>query len=257
MLQIKTYAPVMLSAALLSSTAFAQQSFTVQFAAEAVVDKTKASTTVAAVGGIFGGSVGVASVTDKVNFTKDSYTIESVATAGSVVSMLSNGNNSFVRTSKGSIAGNSLNSLQYVDIRGKQPPIVALVNPAKTQWSFVQNKQVFGRSPYKAGAQDITSLMYTFIGRVPSAPFTTQVVDGKGIKTASFGVIKESVTVPSGKWDAVKLTRVNKSSGDAAIDLWLRASDGVPVRLRVGMNEKYGVLLDFKSTQVPANVAKY
>jgi hypothetical protein len=242
---------------MLCSAAQAQQSFTVQYTAEAVVDKAKASTAVATVGGIFGGSVSVASVTDKINFTKDSYTIESVASAGSVVSMLSNGNNSFVRTSKGSIANNTLNSLQYVDIRGKSPAIVAVVNPTKTQWSFVQNKQVLNRAPYKTGAQDIASLMYAFIGRVPTAPFTTQVVDGKNIKTASFAVVKESVTVPSGKWDAVKLTRINKAGGDAAIDLWLRASDGAPVRLRVGMNEKYGVLLDFKSTVLPATVSKY
>jgi Protein of unknown function (DUF3108) len=253
----KFIASLLLTACGVMSSAHAQQSFTVQYTAEAVVDKAKASTTVAAVGGIFGGSVTVASVTDKVNFTKDSFAIESVASAGSVVSMLSNGNNSFVRTSKGSIANNTLNSLQFVDIRGKSAPIVALVNPGKTQWSFVQNKKVLNRAPYKAGAQDIASLMYAFIGRVPTAPFTTQVVDGKSIKTASFGVIKETVTVPSGKWDTVKLTRVNKAAGDAAIDLWLRASDGAPVRLRVGMNEKYGVLLDFKSTVLPATIAKY
>jgi hypothetical protein len=245
------------AALMLCSAAQAQQSFTVQYTAEAVVDKAKASTTVAAVGGMFGGSVSVASVMDKINFSKDSYTIESVATAGSVVSMLSNGNNSFVRTSKGSIANNTLNSMQYVDIRGKSAPIVALVNPAKTQWSFVQNKQVLNRAAYKAGAQDLASLMYAFIGRVPTAAFTTQVVDGKNIKTTTFAVSKESVAVPSGKWDAVKLTRINKAAGDAAIDLWIRASDGAPVRLRVGMNEKYGVLLDFKSTALPAAVSKY
>jgi Protein of unknown function (DUF3108) len=234
----------------------AQQSFTVQYSAEALVDKAKASTTVAAVGGIFGGSVTVASVTDKINFTKDSFTIESVASAGRVVSMLSS-NTSFVRTSKGNITGNSLNSLQYVDIRGKAPAIVALVNPGKTQWSFVQNKQVLSRAPYKAGAQDVASFMYNFIGRVPAAPFSTQIVDGKNIKSANFGVGKESITVPSGKWDSVKLTRVGRAAGEASIELWLRASDGAPVRMRVGMNEKYGVLLDFKSTVLPANIAKY
>ncbi len=247
---------VVLGAAALLSAAHAQQSFTVQFAAEAVVDKAKASSVVAAAGGLFGGSVNVASVTDKINFAKDSYTVESVASASTVVSMLSS-NTSFVRTSKGSIAGNSLNSLQYVDIRGKLPAIVALVNPAKTQWSFVQNKQVLNRAPYKAGAQDIASFMYNFIGHLPTAPFSTQIVDGKNIKPANFGVGKESITVPSGKWDTVKLTRVGRGAGEASIELWLRATDGVPVRMRVGMNEKYGVLLDFKSTVVPANVAKY
>jgi Protein of unknown function (DUF3108) len=244
-------------ALLLCATAHAQQSFTIQFTAEAVVDKAKARATATAIGGIFGGSVSVASVTDKVYFTKDSFTIESVASAGSVVSMLSNGNNSFVRTSKGSIANNTLNSLQYVDIRGKTPPIVALVNPAKTQWTFVQNKQILNRAPYKAGAQDLASLMYAFIGRVPTAPFTIQVVDGKNIRATTFAVNKEAVTVPSGKWEAVKLARINKAAGDAAIDLWLRASDGAPVRLRVGMNDKYGVMLDFKSTVLPALISKY
>ncbi len=241
---------------LAAAVALAQQSFTVQYTAEAVVDKAKASNTVAAVGGIFGGSVTVASVTDKVNFGKDSYSIESVASAGTMVSMLSS-NTSFVRTSKGSIAGNTLNSLQYVDLRGALPPIVALVNPAKTQWSFVQNKQVLNRSAYKPGAQDVASFMYAFIGRVPTAPFTMQIVNGKNIQSANFGVGKESVSVPSGKWDAVKITRVGRPAGEAAIELWLRASDGAPVRMRVGMNEQYGVMLDFKSTQLPAALSKY
>ncbi len=239
----------------LAHSAFAQHSYTLQFTAEAVVDKAKASTSVAAVGGLFGGSATVASVTDKIAFNADNYLIESVASASKVVSMLSE-NTSFVRSSKGSLTPQGLSSLQYVDIRGKTPAIVALVNPAKTQWSFVQNKQVLGRAPYKSGAVDIASLMYAYIGRIPSAPFTTQLVDGKNIKPVTFAVNKESLTVPSGKWDTVKLTRVSKAPGDAAIDLWLRASDGAPVRLRVGMNDRYGILLDFKNTQVPAQMIK-
>ena len=236
------------------------QSFALTFEAEVAIDSKKAAnsgmsdTLIKGLSGMFGGSVGLGTVSDKVSFTKDGYDIQSSTALGRVASLFMKGD--FVRTSKGKIENNTLTTAQYVDIRPGKTPLVTVINDKKTV-SFVEGKKLSSREPYRTNTQDILSMTYAFIGRVPAGPTTVHFSDGKSLKTATFDVLKESIKVPAGSMDAVKLTRRIVGKEDARIELWVRASDGLPVRLRVGMNEKYGALLDMKASQLPAAVAKY
>jgi hypothetical protein len=49
----------------------------------------------------------------------------------------------------------------------------------------------------------------------------------------------------------VHLTREQRQGDDASFDLWLRKEDGMPMRIRVGLDDKYGVVLDQKLRELP------
>ncbi|HWX02847.1 hypothetical protein [Collimonas sp.] len=241
-----------------ASFAAANQQFSVSYDAQLTVDSKRASNTgmsqsaISALTGFMGGNVSVADVKDTVSFSQDSYQIQSVGTLGHVLGMFMSG--SLQRTSVGKISGGTLNTLRYVDIRGSKAPLTTLVDEKSKTAFFYDGKNMTSRATFQSKPQDVLSLSYAFVGNVPSHPVSVTLSDGKSIKQATFDVHSESLSLPSGQWQAVKLTRRIASADDASVECWLRASDGVPLRVRIGMSQRYGAILDLKSTKVPAKV---
>lgn len=247
-------------AVVMPETAFASatQQFSVSYDAQLTVDSKRASNTgmsqsaINAITGIMGGNVSVAEVRDTVSFSNDTYQIRSVGTLGRVLGMFMSG--SLERTSVGRIAGGTLNTLRYVDIRGSKPPLTTLVDEKSKTAFFYDGKRMTDRIGFQSKPQDVLSLSYAFVGNIPTRPVSVTLSDGKSIKEAIFDVHSESLSLPSGQWQTVKLTRRISTADDASVECWLRAADGVPLRVRIGMSQRYGAVLDLKSTKVPEKV---
>lgn len=243
-----------------SKTVFAAgaQKFLVNYEANLTIDSKRASNTglsqgvISALTGIMGGSISIAHVKDTVSISKDFYQIQSSGTLGSVLGMFMSG--SLERTSVGSISGGTLNTLRYVDVRGSNPALITLIDEKTKTVFFYEGKRLTGRVAFQSKPQDVLSLSYAFIGHIPTQPFSVALSDGKSIKLATFDVKSESLTVPSGQWKATKITRRISSLEDASVEFWLRSTDGAPLRMRIGMNQRYGATLDLRSTQIPANI---
>jgi hypothetical protein len=235
------------------------QKFTVSYSVNLTLDQKQANATgmsksmISALSGIVGNAVTIADVSDTVKFTKDTYHIQSTGTLKTILAMFVN-KGSFVRISDGQISGSTLNTLRYVDIRASNPPLTTLIDEKNNNILFYSGKTKTGTAPYKNKIRDVLSLGYSFIGKLPTSAVSTMMSDGKSIKEVVFDMKKETITLPTGRTDTIKLTRRLADRGDASVEYWLRASDGIPLRMRIGMNERYGVVLDMVATAVPTKV---
>ena len=108
--------------------------------------------------------------------------------------------------------------------------------------------------PYDRRIQDVLSLGYAFMGKRPTQALSIAMSDGKSIKRMIFDVRKEPLKLSAGQWDTVKLTRRVANKDDATVEYWLRTSDGLPLRVRIGMSQRYGAVLDLTMTKAPAKV---
>jgi hypothetical protein len=92
---------------------------------------------------------------------------------------------------------------------------------------------------------DITALPWLFAGRaLPTSGIKLDITDGKSVKVAIFDVTREAISVLGERVDAVKMVRRRREADDASITLWLRAEDGVPMRMILGLNAQYGIAID-------------
>jgi hypothetical protein len=232
------------------------QKFSVSYSANLTLDEKQANLTGMSktmVSALSGKAVTIADVTDTVTLTKNTYHIQSTGTLKTILAMfVSKG--TFVRVSDGQISDSTLNTLRYVDIRASNPPLTTLIDEKNSNILFYNGKTKTATTPYKNKIRDVLSVGYSFIGKLPTSAFTTTLADGKSIKQAVFDVSKETLALPTGKTDTIKLTRRLASKGDASVEYWLRASDGLPLRMRIGMNERYGVILDMIATTIPSKV---
>ena len=249
----------------LPAAVYTPQTFAVSYDVEISVDKKKATASgmsqslINGAAGLMGGGMSVGTVADTIQFDKEgNYLIQSSMSLGALASTFL-GSGKYLRSSKGRIENNTLNTMQYVDQRPEKKPLTAVMTDKKNVF-FFDGKATAGKTAYTLNTQDALSMMYANIGRVPvagSKNLRTVFTDGKTVKTAAFNATAEKIKTPSGEWDAVKLTRSNAGQGDASIELWVRQSDGLPIRLRLGMSEKYGALMDIKANKLPAVVVKY
>lgn len=252
-------AAIIASMATAHVSAQTEQKFTVSYSANLTLDQKQANATgmsktmISALSGIVGNAVKIADVSDTVTFTKNTYHIQSTGTLKMILAMFVN-KGTFIRTSDGQISESTLNTLRYVDIRADNPPLTTLIDEKNNTILFYNGKTKTGSTPYKTKIRDVLSLGYSFIGHLPTGAFTANISDGKSIKEAVFDSKRETAELPTGKSDTIKLTRRLTEKGDASIEYWLRASDGLPLRMRIGMNERYGVVLDMIATTVPAKV---
>jgi len=257
-LPLGTLLPLVIAAPGTGFSASMQQQFSVSYDAQLTIDSKHASNSgmsqsaIDALTGFMGGNVSVANVKDTVSFSRDSYQIQSIGTLGHVLGMFMPG--SLQRTSVGWITDGTLNTIRYVDIRGSKAPLTTLVDEKSKTVFFYEGKNMTSRATFQSKPQDVLSLSYAFIGNVPAHPVSVTLSDGKSIKQEVFDVQRGSLSLPSGQWQTVKLTRRIAATDDASVECWLRASDGVPLRVRIGMSQRYGAILDLKATKVPAKV---
>lgn len=246
----------------LSVTAQPVQQFTVNYDASLALDPKRASnkglsqSMINVLTSIMGSAMSIADIKDTVTFSKDTYHIQSVGTLGRILSAFMP-KGTFVRVSDGQILGSTINTLRYVDIRTSNPPLTTLVDAKNKSILFYNGKTFVNSTPYKYKLHDALSLGYAFIGKLPTQALSVAMSDGKSIKQAIFDVRKEPLKLSTGQWDSIKLTRRVVNKDDASVEYWLRASDGLPLRVRIGMSQRYGAVLDLTATKIPTKVQPF
>ena len=201
---------------------------------------------------LFGGAIPVGSVTDTVALTPAGYKINSNGKAATAISAVLPGD-TLTRTSEGATGGGYLSSRRFTETRGNgQPRLVTLDYVGKVA-SYYKGGQITKREAIKYRTADVASLPYLFYRQpLPKAQTTIAATDGISTRLMSFVPSADRITIDGATIPAVKLTRRVYVKDDAMVELWVRQSDGFPLRVRLDLNAKYGVVFDQKLKSLPA-----
>lgn len=201
---------------------------------------------------MFGGAIPVGGVTDSVTLAPTSYRITSTGKAAAVISAVLPGD-TLSRTSEGTAGGGAyLTSRRFTETRGKGEPRTVTLDYAQKVATYVKGGQITKREAIKYRTADVAALPYLFFRQpLPKAQTTVAATDGISTRLMSFVPSKDKATVAGATIPAIKLTRRVYAKDDAMIELWLRESDGFPLRVRLDLNAKYGVVFDQKLAALP------
>ncbi|MES2943622.1 MAG: hypothetical protein V4772_12215 [Pseudomonadota bacterium] len=197
------------------------------------------------------GSVGVGSGQDRGTIDKNGYTIESRIVGSALISTIFD-NLDIVRKSKGRFVNGIALTMQYSDRRGRSQELTTATNLAAKRYEFAKGGKPTGTTALTVAASDLASAPYAFLGKpAPLKPTFLAFNDGKSIRQSTLQPYPESVKVNGKVINAVRLAG-NTTAGP--LELWIRAEDGYPIRLRVGLGAAYGATLDQRAKDIPAGL---
>jgi hypothetical protein len=194
------------------------------------------------------GSVKVGTLQDSGTIDSKSFALRSNITGSSVIGAFYS-NLNILRSSRGNFFNGVAVTQRYSDKRGATEELVVTPNFSAKKYDFYRAGKLVDSKPIVYAATDLAMLPYAFIGK--AAPVKASFIaytDGKAIRTTNLSPSPEKIKVGGKEIEAVKLT--GTSSG-ASLDLWVRASDSYPLRMRVGLNAQYGAVLDQRIRDVP------
>lgn len=194
------------------------------------------------------GAVKVATMQDIGTIQANNYAMRSNLVGSSILSAFYS-NLTISRNSQGKFVNGVSFTQRYTDKRGSAEELVVVPNMAAKRYDFYVGKKLVNSVPIVYAATDLAMLPYAFIGKpAPQKASFIAYTDGKAIRTTSLTPVVEKLKLAGKEIDAVRLTG---SSSGASVDLWLRASDSYPLRMRVGLNAQYGAVLDQRIREVP------
>jgi hypothetical protein len=156
------------------------------------------------------------------------------------------------RTSEAELRNGLLVTTRYTDRRGSSPLLVYAADLRKGQYELRRGGKVVATDKLRQPTSDLAALPYLFIGRTPpKSPITLAYTDGKALREVSFKPVAENLTVAGGSVATTRLTSAPKTRDDPTIEIWLRNEDGFPLRVRVGLGSKYGVVADQQIKTLP------
>ena len=199
------------------------------------------------------GSVNVGTATDRIIVNGDRYQVESTGQGAKILSSLFD-DLRIVRRSEGSWVAGGQASTKFYEKRGSGEPSTAMfdyrsgtVRFARAAPNSTRNEKV------RFATSDTAALPYVFLGRPrPAGPVSIAYTDGRALKTvtfdgtAVFNHLVAGTAVPTIRYVARRATR-----DDPEIELWTRAEDGFPVRVRLGLSGKYGVRAEVNPISLP------
>ncbi|MHB1249510.1 MAG: hypothetical protein ACYCZL_08975 [Polaromonas sp.] len=197
------------------------------------------------------GSVGVGTGQDTGTIDKNSYTLRSrIEGARLLAAVISNLN--VTRQSTGRFVRGVALTLRYTDKRGSSAELMSVTNLTERRYEFSKGGRPAGSEPLQVAASDLLMAPYAFIGRpAPSQSAFLALSDGKAIRQISLSPKAETMKV-AGK--VIQAVRLSGRTAAGTFDLWLRAEDSFPLRMRIGLGAKYGAVLDQIARDIPANL---
>jgi|GEM_PF-2499359 len=194
------------------------------------------------------GVVTVATGTDAGNFDGKRFGLNSNL-VGSNIFVVVDSNLNFTRQSQGLMDRATLQTMRYTDKRGSTPTMEFTALPAQKLLRFNDGKGGVRTEPMTTPVVDMAVFPYTFVG-LP-APKTAQriaLTDGKSVFQLVLTPRPEPWQV---KGRALPVVRLSGSAGGATLELWVRESDSFPVKVRLGVSDKYGAILDQDIVALP------
>jgi hypothetical protein len=203
-----------------------------------------------------GGAVNAGKLTEEVSLTQNgAYLIRNTIKPEGLLATIWR-NTDLERVSEGQVAGEQLSTTRYVDQRVKQAPLTVTVDAATRQVQFHKGDELASEEVLNGPMTDAAALPWMFAGRaLPLPGVHIAFTDGKSVKSADFDVTHEAIMVAAQSVASLKLVRKRVEPDDASITLWIREEDGVPLRMIVGLNARYGVAIDQERNDLPSRFA--
>ena len=197
------------------------------------------------------GSVGVGTGQDSGTIDKNSYALRSQIEGARLLNAVIS-NLKVTRQSSGRFVNGIALTMRYTDKRGSSDELMSVTNLAARRYEFRKGGNPNGTEPLKVAASDLVMAPYAFLGKpAPNKPSFLALSDGKGIRQISLSPKNELVKVAGKVINAIRLSG-HTSAG--TFDLWVRAQDSYPLRMRIGLGAKYGAVLDQIAKDIPASL---
>lgn len=203
------------------------------------------------------GSLTVASSDEKVTLNGDRYVIESNALGAPILSKVFD-NLRVVRRSEGAWVSGGQSTVRYSEKRGSSQPASAVFDARAGTVRFTRGPDTPARvEAVKFVTTDIAALPYVFLGRSrPAGPVTFAYTDGRTLRTVTLDPTVVFNHVVLGKpVPTVRYVSRRTRAKDADLELWIRAEDGFPVRLRIA-SSRYGGRAELNPTLLPPPLRK-
>jgi hypothetical protein len=203
---------------------------------------------------LLGGAVSAGSIEDVVSISDTAYSVTSSGKANRVLGALLGGD-TLSRRSEGAVGGGYPASQKFSESRGAKTRLAVNTDYSKKVSIYFKNGTETKREAVSYRIADSASIPYLFLRQpLPTVPFTIAATDGKSTRQIFMKPSDEVIQIGKSQVAAVHLARDQKQGDDAMLDLWLRKEDGMPLRLRVGLDEKYGLVLEQQLRELPPAV---
>lgn len=190
----------------------------------------------------------VASFEETLTIKKDgTYQVKSIIPMGSVISTVTP-LDKVLRIGEGKILSGKPIATKVIEQRGSgEPMLMALTNEKLNKLYFYRGKDnVRTEDLPVGGVTDIVMLGYLYLGQpVPVKNITLSAVDAKRpFINQTLRATETPITFDGQTFPGVKFTRALSQGEDATLEYWVRKSDGLPIRMLIGLSGKYGVTVD-------------
>lgn len=199
-----------------------------------------------------GGEVSAGTIEDSVSIGSGSYSVSSKGKANRLVAAVL-GSDSLTRSSEGTTGGGYLASQKFSETRGSKRRLSVAIDYAQRTAIYHKNGKLKKKEEVKYRLADSASVPYLFLRQpLPTRDVTIAATDGLSTRLLVLSPSDDTVRIGKDKVPALHLSRTGTQGDEASFDLWLRKDDGMPLRIRVGVDGKYGVVLDQKLVELPA-----
>lgn len=130
---------------------------------------------------------------------------------------------------------------------------VAVVDHRRKRVQFMKNRQLVSEERFDGELIDLSSLPYYWIGKkVEVRDLRIDVTDAKKLyRSEVFSASDLTVNFLGERQSVVRFVRQRKDPKTPPIELWVRKTDGVPIRVMTSLSPKYGVSLDIYPYKKP------
>jgi hypothetical protein len=194
-------------------------------------------------------SITVGEISERADVSAERYTAQSSFVPGGTIGPFIK-NAAFMRSSQGAVAQGMQQMQAFQDARSGKPRVISRFDAASKTVSAQEGAKTLSKVAVKGNLVDLLGLQYAFAGRPKDIKaFSGTLATGKGFSPASFAVQTEEVTIAGSKVPAIRLYRA--PAADGGLEIWYRASDGVPLMSRISLSAKYGATLTATAKTLP------
>ncbi len=206
---------------------------------------------------MLGDQVDLSQFKEQVDFDGEGYRINSEIPMPKVVSVTSSLDR-VRRLSEGELTTRGLQGFRIMEQRGSKADIYeARVSKDKKKVEFFKNRKKTHDEPLLPPYTDLTSLPYFWLGNpVKVNSLTIDVIDAKRLYKRQVLQAKAlDIQYLGQRIKAVQFTKAQKSPTDSELVILLRQSDGMPLRIDLGLSGKYGVSALIYPTNIPGTLS--
>lgn len=216
-------------------------------------DPAQASLTTKALRGslsMMGGSVEAGNLTDEVSIDGEHYRITARGNASSALRTLIP-SATLSRSSEGRFGGGYPASSRFIEKRGSKEPVTVHIDYRARTVTYWRGKEQRKIEQVQYRLADAASLAYLFFRQPPArGSVTIAATDGLSTRLLVLDPSDDQVDIDGRKIPAIHWIRRPHADG-GSFELWVRKEDGFPLRLRLGLSAKYGIVLHQQLKRLP------